>query len=104
VFYGTLDGWFNGGRDARSGKVSGSSRWLRCRRESDDVLLVLMDKQYVADYAGIGWGLGPSHRRGRRGQSPYDVRERGRTLPDISRWTSWAVSCSIFRCELEDSY
>ena len=27
---------------------------------------------------------------------PYDVRERGTTLPDIARWTSWGGELFVF--------
>ena len=95
VFYGTLDGWFKA-VDARTGKVlyqfkvgSGvvaipsptparmeSSMW-RFMQESAATWGCLIAGDVAASL-------------------PYDVRERGTTLPDLARWTSWGGELFVF--------
>jgi hypothetical protein len=50
----------------------------------------------VAIYAGIGGDMGLLIAGDVAANLPYDVRERGTTLPDISRWTSWGGELFVF--------
>ena len=95
VFYGTLDGWFKA-VDARTGKVlwrfkvgSGVVGNPISYRGPDG-------KQYVAIYAGIGGDMGLLIAGDVAANLPYDVRERGTTLPDLARWTSWGGMLFVF--------
>ena len=53
-------------------------------------------KQYVAIYAGIGGDMGLLIAGDVAANLPYDVRERGTTLPDLARWTSWGGMLFVF--------
>ena len=53
-------------------------------------------KQYVAVYAGIGGDMGLLIAGDVAANLPYDVRERGTTLPDLARWTSWGGMLFVF--------
>ena len=57
-------------------------------------------KQYVAVYAGIGGDMGLLIAGDVAANLPYDVRERGTTLPDLARYTSWGGMLFVFRFEL----
>jgi lanthanide-dependent methanol dehydrogenase len=95
VFYGTLDGWFKA-VDARTGQVlwkfktgSGIVGNPVAYRGPDG-------KEYIAVYAGIGGDMGLLIAGDVAANLPYDVRERGTTLPDLSRWTSWGGMLFVF--------
>jgi glucose dehydrogenase len=95
VFYGTLDGWFKA-VDARSGRLlyqfktgSGIVGNPMTYRGPDG-------KQYVAVYTGIGGDMGLLIAGDVAANLPYDVRERGSTLPDLARWTSWGGMLFVF--------
>ncbi|MFN8669411.1 MAG: methanol/ethanol family PQQ-dependent dehydrogenase [Gemmatimonadaceae bacterium] len=95
VFYGTLDGWFKA-VDASSGKVlwqfkvgSGVVGNPVTYRGPDG-------KQYVAIYAGVGGDMGALIAGDVASNLPYDVRERGTTLPDLARYTSWGGMLFVF--------
>ena len=53
-------------------------------------------KQYVAVYSGIGGDMGRSLPATSRPAPPFDVRERGTTLPDLARHTSWGGMLFVF--------
>jgi glucose dehydrogenase len=95
VFYGTLDGWFKVA-DARTGRLlyqfktgSGIVGNPMTYRGPDG-------KQYVAIYTGIGGDMGLLIAGDVAANMPYDVRERGSTLPDLARWTSWGGMLFVF--------
>jgi lanthanide-dependent methanol dehydrogenase len=95
VFYGTLDGWFKA-VDARSGKVLWQFK-VGSGVVGNPVTYTGPDgKQYVAIYAGIGGDMGLLIAGDVAANLPYDVRERGTTLPDIARWTSWGGELFVF--------
>ena len=95
VFYGTLDGWFKA-VDARTGKVLWQFK-VGSGVVGNPVTYTGPDgKQYVAIYAGIGGDMGLLIAGDVAANLPYDVRERGTTLPDISRWTSWGGELFVF--------
>ena len=95
VFYGTLDGWFKAA-DARTGallwkfKVGSGVVGNPVTYRGPD------GKQYVAIYAGIGGDMGLLIAGDVAANLPYDVRERGTTLPDLARWTSWGGVLFVF--------
>lgn len=95
VFYGTLDGWFKAVNAS-----TGIELW-RFRVGSgvvgNPVTYTGPDgKQYVAVYAGIGGDMGLLIAGDVASNLPYDVRERGSTLPDLARWTSWGGMLFVF--------
>ena len=95
VFYGTLDGWFKAA-DARSGKVLWQFK-VGSGVVGNPVTYTGPDgKQYVAIYAGIGGDMGLLIAGDVAANLPYDVRQRGTTLPDLSRWTSWGGYLFVF--------
>jgi lanthanide-dependent methanol dehydrogenase len=95
VFYGTLDGWFKA-VDARTGKVLWQFK-VGSGVVGNPVTYTGPDgKQYVAIYAGIGGDMGLLIAGDVAASLPYDVRERGTTLPDIARWTSWGGELFVF--------
>ena len=95
VFYGTLDGWFKAA-DARTGKVLWKFK-LGSGVVGNPIAYLGPDgKQYVAIYAGIGGDMGLLIAGDVAANLPYDVRERGSTLPDIARWTSWGGMLFVF--------
>jgi lanthanide-dependent methanol dehydrogenase len=95
VFYGTLDGWFKA-VDARNGKVLWQFK-VGSGVVGNPVTYTGPDgKQYVAIYAGIGGDMGLLIAGDVAANLPYDVRERGTTLPDIARWTSWGGEMFVF--------
>jgi len=53
-------------------------------------------KQYVAIYSGIGGDMGLLIAGDVAANLPYDVHERGTTLPDLARWTSWGGMLFVF--------
>jgi PQQ-dependent dehydrogenase (methanol/ethanol family) len=95
VFYGTLDGWFKA-VDARNGKVLYQFK-VGSGVVGNPITYTGPDgKQYVAIYAGIGGDMGLLIAGDVAANLPYDVRERGTTLPDIARWTSWGGELFVF--------
>ncbi|MFL5574775.1 MAG: PQQ-dependent dehydrogenase, methanol/ethanol family [Gemmatimonadaceae bacterium] len=95
VFYGTLDGWFKA-VDARDGtplwkfKVGSGVVGNPVAYRGPD------GKQYVAVYAGVGGDMGLLIAGDVAANVPYDVRERGSTLPELARWTSWGGELFVF--------
>jgi PQQ-dependent dehydrogenase (methanol/ethanol family) len=95
VYYGTLDGWFKA-VDARKGTV------LYQFKVGSGIVGAPMTytgpdgKQYVAVYAGIGGDMGLLIAGDVAANLPYDVRERGTTLPDLARYTSWGGMLFVF--------
>jgi len=95
VFYGTLDGWFKA-VDASNGKVLWQFK-VGSGVVGNPVTYVGPDgKQYVAVYSGIGGDMGLLIAGDVAANLPYDVRERGSTLPDLARWTSWGGMLFVF--------
>lgn len=95
VFYGTLDGWFKA-VDARTGTVLWKFK-VGSGVVGNPVTYTGPDgKQYVAVYAGIGGDMGLLIAGDVAANLPYDVRERGSTLPDLARWTSWGGMLFVF--------
>jgi PQQ-dependent dehydrogenase (methanol/ethanol family) len=95
VFYGTLDGWFKAA-DARTGAVLWKFK-VGSGVVGNPMTYVGPDgKQYVAIYAGIGGDMGLLIAGDVAANLPYDVRERGTTLPDLARWTSWGGMLFVF--------
>lgn len=95
VFYGTLDGWFKA-IDA----ANGTELWkfkVGSGVVGNPVTYTGTDgKQYVAVYSGIGGDMGLLIAGDVASNLPYDVRERGATLPDLARWTSWGGMLFVF--------
>jgi alcohol dehydrogenase (cytochrome c) len=95
VFYGTLDGWFKA-VDATNGTV------LWKFKVGSGIVGAPMTytgpdgKQYVAVYSGIGGDMGLLIAGDVAANMPYDVRERGTTLPDLARYTSWGGMLFVF--------
>jgi lanthanide-dependent methanol dehydrogenase len=95
VFYGTLDGWFKAA-DARTGAVLWKFK-VGSGVVGNPVTYTGPDgKQYVAVYSGIGGDMGLLIAGDVAANLPYDVRERGSTLPDLARWTSWGGMLFVF--------
>ena len=95
VFYGTLDGWFKA-VDASSGKELWKFK-VGSGVVGNPISYVGPDgKQYVAVYSGIGGDMGLLIAGDVAANLPYDVRERGSTLPDLGRWTSWGGMLFVF--------
>jgi alcohol dehydrogenase (cytochrome c) len=95
AFYGTLDGFFKA-VDARTGKPlwqfkvgSGVVGNPITYRGPDG-------RQYVAVYSGIGGDMGLLIAGDVAANLPYDVRERGSTLPELAKWTSWGGELFVF--------
>ncbi|HMC57261.1 MAG TPA: methanol/ethanol family PQQ-dependent dehydrogenase [Gemmatimonadaceae bacterium] len=95
VFYGTLDGWFKA-VDARNGTVLWQFKVGSGVVGNPVTYLGPDGKQYVAVYAGIGGDMGLLIAGDVAANLPYDVRERGSTLPDLARWTSWGGMLFVF--------
>ncbi len=95
AFYGTLDGWFKA-VDAKTGtplwkfKVGSGVVGNPMTYTGPD------GKQYVAVYAGIGGDMGLLIAGDVAVNLPYDVRERGTTLPGLAKWTSWGGELFVF--------
>jgi PQQ-dependent dehydrogenase (methanol/ethanol family) len=95
VFYGTLDGWFKAA-NARTGEVLWKFK-VGSGVVGNPMTYVGPDgKQYVAVYSGIGGDMGLLIAGDVSANLPFDVRERGSTLPDIARWTSWGGMLFVF--------
>jgi len=95
VFYGTLDGWFKA-VNARDGtvlyqfKVGSGVVGAPIAYTGPD------GKEYIAVYSGIGGDMGLLIAGDVAANLPYDVRERGTTLPDLARYTSWGGMLFVF--------
>ena len=95
VFYGTLDGFFKA-VDARTGAVLWQFKVGSGVVGNPVTYLGPDGKQYVAVYAGIGGDMGLLIAGDVAANLPYDVRERGTTLPELGRWTSWGGELFVF--------
>ncbi|HXT15713.1 MAG TPA: methanol/ethanol family PQQ-dependent dehydrogenase [Gemmatimonadaceae bacterium] len=95
VFYGTLDGWFKA-VDARNGKVLYQFKVGSGVVGAPITYTGPDGKQYVAIYSGIGGDMGLLIAGDVAANLPYDVRERGTTLPDLARYTSWGGMLFVF--------
>ena len=95
VFYGTLDGWFKA-VDASSGKEPWKFKVSSGVVGNPIAYLGPDGKQYIAVYSGIGGDMGLLIAGDVAANLPYDVRERGSTLPDLARWTSWGGMLFVF--------
>jgi PQQ-dependent dehydrogenase (methanol/ethanol family) len=95
VFFGTLDGWFKAA-NARTGEVLWKFKVGSGVVGNPITYLGPDGKQYVAIYSGIGGDMGLLIAGDVAANLPYDVRERGSTLPDIARWTSWGGMLFVF--------
>ena len=95
AFYGTLDGWFKA-VNARTGaplwqaKVSSGVVGNPMTFRGPD------GRQYVAIYAGIGGDMGQLIAGDVAADAPYDVRQRGATLPDLGRYTSLGGAVFVY--------
>jgi len=95
VFYGTLDGWFKA-VDASSGKALWKFKVGSGVVGNPIAYLGPDGKQYIAVYSGIGGDMGLLIAGDVAANLPYDIRERGSTLPDLARWTSWGGMLFVF--------
>jgi PQQ-dependent dehydrogenase (methanol/ethanol family) len=95
VFYGTLDGWFKAA-NARTGEVLWKFKVGSGVVGNPMTYLGPDGRQYVAIYSGIGGDMGLLIAGDVSANLPFDVRERGSTLPDIARWTSWGGMLFVF--------
>jgi glucose dehydrogenase len=95
VFYGTLDGWFKAA-DALTGEVLWKFKVGSGVVGNPIAYLGPDGKQYIAIYAGIGGDMGLLIAGDVAANLPFDVRERGSTLPELARWTSWGGELFVF--------
>ncbi|HVE79263.1 MAG TPA: methanol/ethanol family PQQ-dependent dehydrogenase [Gemmatimonadaceae bacterium] len=95
VFYGTLDGWFKA-VDATSGEMLWRFKVGSGVVGNPVTYLGPDGKQYVAVYSGIGGDMGLLIAGDVASHLPYDVRQRGTTLPDLARHTSWGGMLFVF--------
>jgi PQQ-dependent dehydrogenase (methanol/ethanol family) len=95
VFYGTLDGWFKA-VDARTGQVLWKFKTGSGIVGNPVAFRGVDGKEYIAVYTGIGGDMGLLIAGDVAANLPFDVRERGTTLPDLSRWTSWGGMLFVF--------
>jgi PQQ-dependent dehydrogenase (methanol/ethanol family) len=95
AFYGTLDGWFKA-VDARTGRLLYQFKTGSGIVGNPMTYLGPDGKQYVAVYTGVGGDMGLLIAGDVASHLPYDVRERGTTLPDLGRWTSWGGMLFVF--------
>jgi PQQ-dependent dehydrogenase (methanol/ethanol family) len=95
VFYGTLDGWFKA-----VNATTGAELWkfkVGSGVVGNPVTYVGPDrKQYVAVYAGVGGDMGALIAGDVASNLAHDVRERGSTLPDLAKYTSWGGMLFVF--------
>jgi len=95
VFYGTLDGWFKV-VNARTGALLWKFK-VGSGVVGNPITYTGPDgKQYVAVYSGIGGDMGMLIAGDVASNLSFDVRERGSTLPDIGRYTSWGGMLFVF--------
>jgi lanthanide-dependent methanol dehydrogenase len=95
VFYGTLDGWFKA-VDARTGEPLWQFKVGSGVVGNPVTYLGPDGKQYVAVYSGIGGDMGLLIGGDVAAHMPYDVRERGTTLPDLAKYTSYGGMLFVF--------
>jgi PQQ-dependent dehydrogenase (methanol/ethanol family) len=95
VFYGTLDGWFKA-VDGSSGKLLWKFKVGSGVVGNPITYLGPDGKQYIAVYSGIGGDMGLLIAGDVAANLPYDIRERGSTLPDLAKWTSWGGMLFVF--------
>jgi PQQ-dependent dehydrogenase (methanol/ethanol family) len=95
VFYGTLDGWFKV-VNARTGALLWKFK-VGSGVVGNPITYTGPDgKQYVAVYAGIGGDMGMLIAGDVASSLAFDVRERGSTLPELGRYTSWGGMLFVF--------
>ena len=95
VYYGTLDGWFKA-VDESNGKVLWKFK-VGSGVVGNPIAYTGPDgKQYIAVYSGIGGDMGLLIAGDVASNLPFDVRERGSTLPDLARYTSWGGMLFVF--------
>jgi len=95
VFYGTLDGWFKAA-DAKTGALLWKFK-VGSGVVGNPIAYTGPDgKQYIAVYSGLGGDMGLLIAGDVATNLPYDVRERGTTLPDLARYTSWGGMLFVF--------
>jgi PQQ-dependent dehydrogenase (methanol/ethanol family) len=95
VFYGTLDGWFKA-VDESNGKVLWKFK-VGSGIVGNPIAYTGPDgKEYIAVYSGIGGDMGLLIAGDVASNLPFDVRERGSTLPDLARYTSWGGMLYVF--------
>jgi lanthanide-dependent methanol dehydrogenase len=95
VFYGTLDGWFKA-VNARDGTVLYQFKVGSGVVGAPIAYTGPGGKEYIAVYSGIGGDMGLLIAGDVAANLPYDVRERGTTLPDLARYTSWGGMLFVF--------
>ncbi|MEP6692571.1 MAG: PQQ-dependent dehydrogenase, methanol/ethanol family [Gemmatimonadaceae bacterium] len=95
VFYGTLDGWFKA-IDAKSGAELWKQKLSSGIIGNPMTFLGPDGKQYVAVYSGIGGDMGLLIAGDVAASPSYDVRQRGTTLPDLAKFTSWGGTVHVF--------
>jgi PQQ-dependent dehydrogenase (methanol/ethanol family) len=95
VFYGTLDGWFKV-VNARTGALLWKFK-VGSGVVGNPMTYTGPDgKQYVAVYSGIGGDMGMLIAGDVASNLPFDVRERGSTLPELGKYTSWGGMLFVF--------
>ncbi len=95
AFYGTLDGWFKA-VDATTGAELWKLKLGSGIIGNPMTFLGPDKKQYIAVYSGIGGDMGLLIAGDVAANMPYDVRERGTTLPDLAKYTSWGGTVYVF--------
>lgn len=95
VFYGTLDGWFKA-VDMANGKVQWQFK-VGSGVVGNPIAYTGPDgKEYIAVYSGLGGDMGLLIAGDVASNLPFDVRERGSTLPELARYTSWGGMLFVF--------
>jgi lanthanide-dependent methanol dehydrogenase len=95
VFYGTLDGWFKA-VDMANGKVLWQFK-VGSGVVGNPIAYTGPDgKEYIAVYSGLGGDMGLLIAGDVASNLPFDVRERGSTLPELARYTSWGGMLFVF--------
>jgi PQQ-dependent dehydrogenase (methanol/ethanol family) len=95
VFYGTLDGWFKA-VDESNGNVLWKFK-VGSGVVGNPIAYTGPDgKEYIAVYSGLGGDMGLLIAGDVASNLPFDVRERGSTLPDLAKYTSWGGMLYVF--------
>ena len=95
VFYGTLDGWFKA-VDGANGTVLWKFK-VGSGVVGNPIAYTGPDgKEYIAVYSGLGGDMGLLIAGDVASNLPFDVRERGSTLPDLAKYTSWGGMLFVF--------
>ena len=95
VFYGTLDGWFKA-VDESNGKVLWQFK-VGSGVVGNPIAYTGPDgREYIAVYSGLGGDMGLLIAGDVASNLPFDVRERGSTLPELARYTSWGGMLFVF--------